>query len=293
MPKRHSRAMLISRSISSRPARFSPILALIATLTVSGCSASFSIGRQSDDCAGSGGQCSVAEHEAHQPVVAGDLDARIHDYLLAHPEIVQDAQTALAKRQTEARLAQARKALTTNHDAVYADPTDAVMGNPAGDVTIVEAYDLDCPFCRALSPTLDQLIAEDHGARLVLKEYPILGPGSELAARYALAAIKQGKYAEFHRTVLASKLPEHQLDESKLDGFAATAGLDVTRLKADAADPALTRKIVHNRALVGKLGITGTPGLIIGDQMQSGVMTLDTLKKTVADARARKVVAAQ
>lgn len=216
------------------------------------------------------------------------LAQQMHDYLIAHPEVITEAQQALGRRQAADRQAAFKQVLAVNHEAIFSDPADPVVGNPRGDVTIVEFYDLDCPFCRALAPSLAQLVEEDHGVRLILKDYPILGPGSEMAARYALAAIKQGKYAEFHKVVLASKLPEHQLDESKIEGFAVAAGLDVTHLKNDAADPALMKKITDNRALAGKLGISGTPGLIIEDQMQGGAMSLDVLKKLVADVRSRK-----
>ena len=248
------------------------------------------------DCPGGANGCSVAEHDAMNrvlPPVSVDVSQQIHDYILAHPEVIAEAQRSMATRQAAERQAQSKKALADNHDAVFADPLDPVIGNPKGDVTIVEFYDLDCPFCRALAPTLRQLVEEDHGVRLILKDYPILGPGSELATRYALAAIKQGKYAEFHDAVLASKLPEHQLDEGKIQAFAAAAGLDVMRLKSDAADPALSKRIADNRALAGKLGISGTPGLIIGDQLQSGAIPLDALKKMVADVRARKTASAR
>lgn len=228
----------------------------------------------------------------HQPE-APAVGRQVHDYIVAHPEVVTEAQQAMAKRQATERQAAFKQALVASHDAIYADPADPVIGNPKGDVAIVEFYDLDCPFCRALAPTLAQLVEEDHGVRLVLKDYPILGPGSELASRYALASIKQGKYAEFHKTIMASKLPEHQLDEAKIEGFATAAGLDIARLKTDAADPAVTKRIADNRALAGKIGVAGTPGLIIGDQLQGGAPPLDALKKMVADARARKVASAQ
>jgi len=248
------------------------------------------------DCPGGPNGCSVADHNAMTgalPPVAVDVSQQIHDYILAHPEVIAEAQRGLATRQAAERQVQAKKVLADNHDAVFADPADPVLGNPKGDVTIVEFYDLDCPFCRALAPSLRQLIDEDHGVRLVLKDYPILGPGSELAARYALAAIKQGKYAVFHETVLASKLPEHQLDEGKILGFAAAAGLDIARLKTDAADPTLSKRIADNRALASKLGIAGTPGLIVEDQIQGGALSLDALKKLLADARARKIASAR
>jgi len=280
----------------SRASRYSMLLILTLSISLTACTVTVAPASNSSqsaaDCQGGPNGCSVATHDAaawNPPPVAVDVSGQIHDYILAHPEIIAEAQRSLSVKLAAERQAQAKAALAADRDAVFFDPTDPVLGNPKGDVTIVEFYDLDCPFCRALAPSLRQLIEEDHGVRLVLKDYPILGPGSELAARYALAAIKQGKYAEFHETVLASKLPEHQLDEGKIQGFATAAGLDVLRLKADAADPAVMKRIVDNRALASKLGISGTPGLIVGDQIHGGALPLDALKKLVADARARKI----
>jgi len=283
----------MTRELLYFPLVFAVTLLAACTVTVAPLSSS---PQASADCPGGANGCSVAEHDAKTgglPPVAVDVSQQIHDYILAHPEVIAEAQRNMATRQAAERQSLAKKALADNHDAVFADPADPVIGNPRGDVTIVEFYDLDCPFCRALAPSLRQLVEEDHGVRLILKDYPILGPGSELAARYALAAIKQGKYAEFHDAVLASKLPEHQLDEGKILGFAASAGLDVARLKADVNEPALTKRIADNRALAGKLGISGTPGLIIGDQVQGGALSLDALKKLVSDARARNLALAR
>lgn len=226
-------------------------------------------------------------HQAAADIPA--LGQQIHDYLVAHPEVITEAQQTANKRQAVERQAAFKQALAANRNAVYSDPADPVIGNPHGDVTIVEFYDPDCPFCRSLAPALFQLVAEDHGVRLIIKDYPILGPGSELASRYALASIKQGKYAEFHKALMASKLPEHELDQVKIEGFAAAAGLDIARLRGDAADPAITQKINANRELARTLTIVGTPGLIVADQLQGGAAPLEAIKKFVADARAMKV----
>ena len=241
------------------------------------------------DCQGPGGSCSVAAHEARQPVMAADIDTHIHDYLVAHPEVIQEAQIAGQKRLADARLAGAKKALAENRDAVFNDPADPVLGNPRGDVTIVAFTDYECPFCKRITPAIDELVKADAGVRVVLKEFPILGPMSETAARYALAAARQGKYAAFHAALMASTIGEHQLTEVQILGFAAAVGLDAARLARDAAEPAIQARIAGNRALAQSLAITGTPGLIVGDRIQSGLITAESLKKAVADARARKV----
>jgi protein-disulfide isomerase len=251
------------------------------------------------DCMGDKGWCVVSDHDKIDHLKPSISDEQIHAALRAHPDwireavmadpqLIADAQTALMQRQMLARQVQARKMLADNHDAVFADPADPVLGNPMGDVTIVEFFDSDCPFCRKLAPVLDQLLATDPGVRLVLKDFPILGPGSDLASRYALAALRQGKYAPFHAALMASTLPEHQLDETAIQSFAAAAGLDVARAKADAAAPEMAARLALNRTLAQKLAISGTPGLIIGDQIQGGVMSFDALKMAVAEARTKK-----
>jgi len=247
------------------------------------------------DCSGGPNGCSVVAHEAIAgtlPPVAVDVSGQIHDYIVAHPEVIAEAQRSLATRQVAERQAQARKALAENHEAVFDNPTDPVIGNPKGDVTIVEVYDDECPFCRRLAPVIDELIKTDPNIKVVLKEYPILGPMSETAAKYSLASMRQGKFAAFHAALMASTIPEHQLTEAQIVGFATDVGLDVARLQGDAADPAIMSQIATNRALAQKLAITGTPGLIIGDQVQGGAVSLEVLKKLVSDVRTRKLTSA-
>ena len=212
----------------------------------------------------------------------------IRDAILTNPQMVIDAQMAVAQKQAVARQAVARQSVAENRAAVFADPADPVIGNSAGDVTIVEMTDYQCPYCKGITPVLDQLLASDPGIRLVTKEFPILGPGSEIAARYALASMKQGKYAPFHAALMADKTPEHQLDEARIRAIAGQLGLDLARLKFDAESQEISARITANRLLAQKLAITGTPGLIVGDQVQSGAMTLEALKKAVAEARARQ-----
>jgi protein-disulfide isomerase len=242
----------------------------------------------SGDCLGEGGQCSVARHDADEPVRRGDFEPLLKAYLDDHPEIVAEMSQKLRAKQMAERQAKGQQALAESRAAVFDDAADPVMGNPLGDVTVVEFFDNECPFCKKLSPTLEQLISKDPGVRVVLKEYPILGPGSETSARYALAAIRQGKYAEFHSALMADQTPEHQLAEPRIVEIAAAAGLDVARLKKDAIEPEISGRIESNRSLARKLTITGTPGLIIGGRIESGALTLDALQQAVATERQSK-----
>jgi len=240
---------------------------------------------------------SIAPYRGEAPAAVdqgGDqgFDAKIHDYILSHPDVLAEAQRAQAAKLAAERQIQGRRALTENRAALFTDPADPVLGNAAGDVTIVAVTDYQCPYCKALTPTLDQLLAADPGIRLVTKEFPILGPGSEIAARYALASLRQGKYAAFHAALMADRTPEHQLDEARVQAIAAAVGLDLARLRADAAAPEIAAQIAANRTLAQKLGIGGTPGLIVGDQIQGGALSLDQLKSAVAAARTKRTASA-
>jgi protein-disulfide isomerase len=238
-----------------------------------------------NDCAGAGGQCSVMQHDAGEPVRRGDFEALLNAYFDAHPEVIAEASQKLRARQVAQRQAQGQRALAENRAALFEDRLDPVIGNPRGDVTLVEFFDNECPFCKQLSPSIEQLVSEDSGVRVVFKEYPILGPASEISARFALAAIGQGKYAQFHNALMKDKTPEHQLAEPHILAIAAEAGLDVERLKRDAAQPSISARIEVNRSLARRLTISGTPGLVIGDKFESGALTIDALRQAVAESR--------
>lgn len=254
-------------------------------LALSGCANS------SGDCLGGAGQCSVVQHDANEPVRRGEFASLLKTYLDDHPEIVVEMNQKLRVKQVAERQAKGKLALAESRTEIFEDPFDPVLGNPKGDVTLVEFFDNECPFCKKLSPTLEQLISKDSGVRIVLKEYPILGPGSETAARYALAAIRQGKYTEFHHALMADKTPEHQLAEPRILEIAAGAGLDMARLKQDAAGTEISGRIESNRTLARKLTITGTPGLVIGSRIESGALSLEALQQAVADERHAKQAA--
>lgn len=257
------------------------MISILGAALLSGCA---STGPEKQ-CAGSEGQCSVVRHDADEPLRRGDFEVMLKTYLDEHPEIIAEVSQKLRIKQMAERQVQGQKALAENRSALFEDPTDPVIGNPRGDVTLVEFFDNECPFCKKLSPAIEKLVSEDPGVRVVLKEFPILGPGSEISARYALAAIGQGKYARFHNALMEDKTPEHQLAEPHILEMAAKAGLDVERLKKDAAQPAIASRIEANRLLARKLTISGTPGLVVGDKIESGALTIELLRQAVAEMR--------
>jgi protein-disulfide isomerase len=230
-------------------------------------------------------------------------DAAIRDWLATHPEavdkIVHDSllrqgtnlltelQQAAAQKQQADRMAKFQQALPAAHDTLYNDPHDGREGavNPAATVVIL--YDYECPYCKAIQPTLARLLQERSDVAVIYKEFPILGPASVFAAKVSLAAVGQGKYSAFHAALLASKIPEHQLTEEQILAMAKGAALDVDRLKTDMNAPAIEAKIAANKALASNLGIQGTPGVIIGNQLVPGTLPYDRLVQLIEEAKSQ------
>ncbi len=174
--------------------------------------------------------------------------------------------------------------IIARREEIFNDPASPVGGNPDGDVTLVEFFDYQCPYCKRIFPSIQALLAEDRNLRYVFKEFPILGKESVFAARAALAAQRQGKYLEFHMAVMTAK---GKLTEARVMRLAKTAGLDVDRLRRDMADGTVDAMIRRNLDLADGLGIFSTPVFIIGDTQIPGAVEIDTLKTLIARARKR------
>ncbi|RWG19709.1 MAG: DsbA family protein [Mesorhizobium sp.] len=232
----------------------------------------------------------LLDPSAREPAIAGEmsqdeLDQRIHDYILAHPEVLVQALQSLDQRQREAQAAQVKQVLKARADDLLRDKQSPVGGNAEGNVTLVEFFDYNCPYCRMMAPIMDQAVAGDPQLRIVYKEFPILGPDSVFAAKAALAADKQGKYAAFHKALYGSKT---RVTEAAVLKIAADAGLDVERMKTDMQQPDIQASIDRNTELAQALGITGTPGFVIGEEIFPGATDLVTLKKLLEQARTSK-----
>jgi protein-disulfide isomerase len=160
-----------------------------------------------------------------------------------------------------------------------------VMGNPKGDVVIVEFFDYNCPYCRAVEPRLEALLKSDRGVKLVLKEFPILTPGSRLATNAAFAAARQGKYAPFHNALMNY---HGMVDEAAVFDTARQVGLDVARLKADMASPEIPEQIIANMNLARALRLFQTPSFIVGNHILTGPSAQIDFPKAVAMARTAK-----
>ena len=210
------------------------------------------------------------------------FERRVRDYLVANPEVIVEAMQNLERKQREAEQTEAQAALATHRDELLNSPESPVGGNPQGDVTLVEFFDYNCPYCRQVAPTMMAAEADDPKLRIVYKEFPILGPNSVFAARAALAARQQNLYPEFHKAMMQVS---GAADEGRVMEVAGQIGLDVERLRNDMADPAVDAEIARNLALAQVLRINGTPGFVIGDEILRGATDLQTMQTLIARAR--------
>ena len=162
------------------------------------------------------------------------------------------------------------------------DPMSPAAGNPEGDVTIVEFFDYNCPYCRKVAPMIAEFLRDDPELRVIYKEFPVLGPDSMYAAQAALAARRQNRYHEFHRALMRASGP---LTEEQVLEIAREVGLDTTKLKADMRDPAIAEAIERNLALARDLGIYATPSLVIDGHVLQGAVKRDKLEELIDQLR--------
>ncbi len=211
-----------------------------------------------------------------------EFEQRVRSYLLDHPEVIIESVNRMEARQRASAEAELETIVESRADELFRDANTPVGGNPNGDVTLVEFFDYNCPYCRQMVPVMMQAETADPQLRIVYKEFPILGPNSTLAAKAALAAHKQGKYLAFHRALYQVR---GTVDASKVTEVAATVGLDVDRLKADMEDPTIAALIEKNLALARALRIEGTPGFAAGNQILRGAIDLKALQGFIQEAR--------
>jgi protein-disulfide isomerase len=215
------------------------------------------------------------------------LQQAIHDYILAHPEVlIQSLQQAKLKQEQRFAVAVKSKIVAFRKDLLE-DPNAPVLGNSTGDVTLVEFFDYRCPYCRQVEPWLQTLIKQDPGVRIVQKEFPILGPASVYAAHVALAAWKQGKHTAFHDALMAKEgnMDENNIHEDLILQVAKSVGLDIDRMDIDMKSPDVEVEIQRNMEIAKSLGLTGTPAFIVGSELVPGATDLATFKSMVDDNR--------
>jgi protein-disulfide isomerase len=213
------------------------------------------------------------------------LDQAIEQYIRSHPEVIEQALQSLeGKRQRDGKL-RVRQAIATHQEELLRDPASPVSGNLHGDVTVIEFFDYRCGYCKRVASAVTQLQRDEPGVRVVYKDFPILGEVSIFGARAALAAREQGKHQAFHEAMLAS---ESELTKEAILAIAQRVGLDVKKLETDLQSQEWQAAIDRNYALATLLGISGTPGFVVGNEVYPGALELAGLKALVAKARTKR-----
>ncbi|MDT2075974.1 MAG: DsbA family protein [Planktomarina sp.] len=219
-------------------------------------------------------QSTLAQRMTDQQIKQLALEA-----ILENPEIVMQAVGIIQQREKD----RAASSANTVRLQLEQDPNSPNLGNLSGDVTVVEFFDYNCPYCRKAGKTIQALLASDENVRVIYREWPILGEASVYAARAALAARTQGKYEELHWALMNG---EGRATEASILKIARDLGVDITKLKLDMNSPAVEAHIAQSSALARNLGFTGTPAFIVGDRTAPGMLSVGEITAMIAEARA-------
>lgn len=221
---------------------------------------------------------------AFTPEQRKELATLIKEILTNNPEILLEAQNALEAKMDKIQADRMAVAIKEHASELFRPAASPVVGNPKGDVPVIEFFDYNCGFCKKAFSDVAKLVDKDKKVRLILKEFPILAKGSEEASKVALAAKLQGKYWEFHRAMLQN---QGQANEASALKVAEKLGLDMVRLKKDMVSPEVKKEIDDTRELANKMGIQGTPHFIVGEHIVPGAPEnlAELLGKNVEEVR--------
>ena len=231
----------------------------------------------------------MASAQSFSDTQRSDIEGIVKSYLIAHPEVLEEAMAELNKRQAAAETEKHEMSVAKNADTIFNSPRGVTLGNKDGDVTFVEFFDYNCGYCkRAMADMLD-LMKSDPKLKVVLKEFPVLSPGSVEAAQVAVAVRMQDptgkKYLDFHQKLLGGR---GQADRARALAAAKEAGLDTAKIEKDLASPEVRATIEENFKLAEAMGMNGTPSYVIGKQVVIGAIGLDGLKEKISAARCGK-----
>lgn len=220
----------------------------------------------------------------------GEIERIVKEYLLSHPELLQDVMAELEKRQTVAETEKHRTAIKEYTGEIFSSTRQVTLGNAQGDVTVVEFFDYNCGYCKRALSDMMELIKTDPQLKFVLKEFPVLGDGSVQAAHVAAAVRMQDKsggkkYLEFHQKLLGGR---GQADKTRALAIAKEAGFDLARIEKDMASEEVKAQIEESFKLAEALGLNGTPSYVVGNEVVVGAVGLNMLKEKVNTARCGK-----
>jgi protein-disulfide isomerase len=199
--------------------------------------------------------------------------------------VLVEAMHALDAKQAAAQAASDQALVKANAKALFSDPASWVGGNPKGDVTVVEFMDYRCPYCHEAYSQVSQLVGSDGHIRFIVKEYPILGPQSELSARFAIAVLQSAGAAAYGKIHDALMTYRGEFTRASLAAIAGKEGLDGKALLKAMNGAAVSKVIDDNLALGAKMAVAGTPTFVIADQVVRGYVPLRQMQQMVAAAR--------
>jgi len=214
------------------------------------------------------------------PAQKTKIEELIRSYLLEHPELLLEVMERLEEKQKTAARDGAREMIQRHQAELFQSTNDFVI-NPEGTIPMVEFFDYQCGYCKRILDDVMKLAAANPDVRVILKEFPILGEGSVMAARATLAAQKQGKYLEMHNALMSMR---RQIDDAAVMAVAADLGLDATQMREDMASSEVQSIIDENLALARRMNIRGTPTLIIGDNLVPGAISFEQMLALVDEA---------
>ncbi|MBI4273281.1 MAG: DsbA family protein [Rhizobiales bacterium] len=227
--------------------------------------------------------------QTFSPAQRTEIEAIIKNYLIKHPEVLQEVMTELEKNQAAVEAAKRQATIKNNQEKLFNSTRQVTLGNPKGNVTLVEFFDYNCGFCkRALADMMD-LMKSDKNLKIVLKEFPVLGQGSVDAAKISVALMMQDKdnkkYLDFHQKLLTGR---GQADRARALAVAKEVGADMARLEKDMASPEVKATLEESFKLAQDLGVNGTPSYVVGTEVVIGAVGFDALKEKVSTARCGK-----
>jgi protein-disulfide isomerase len=220
----------------------------------------------------------AARADSFTPEQKTELGAFIKDYLVSHPDVLREAIEALDKHDKQVAEQARQGAVARYADTIYRSKFQADVGNPKGNATLVEFFDYNCHFCKGALPDIARLMKEDPDLHVVLKDFPVLGPGSVEAARVASAARNQlqgERFWEFHNKLLGLHGP---VGKKEALGVAKEMGLDMAQLEKDMSAKEVDDGLRETLAMADELQINGTPTFILGDSVVVGAVGYDELK---------------
>src|SRR4051795_777160 len=219
----------------------------------------------------------------------GEIESMVRNYLIAHPEVLEEAMAELSKRQAAAETQKHEASIAQNAEIIFNSPRQVVLGNKDGDVTFVEFFDYNCGYCKRAMDDMLGLMKGDSKLKVVLKEFPVLSQGSIEAAQVAVAVRMQDpsgkKYLDFHQKLLGGR---GQADKARALAAAKEAGIDMAKLDKDIGSAEVRSTIEENFKLAEAMGMNGTPSYVIGKQIVVGAVGVDSLKEKIAVARCGK-----